>query len=207
MLSAMDDAVGTVLAKLRDAKLEKDTLVFFISDNGGPTGVTTSRNDPLRGVKSQVLEGGIRIPFMMQWKGRIPAGRVYEHPVIALDIHPTAVAAAGGTIPVDTKLDGVNLIPFVTGKNNRPPHDRLYWRFGPQFAMREGDWKLVQQRRGDPQLYNLAKDIGESDDLAAKEPGKLKELKTAYEDWNKQLMAPRWKGQGAPPLQPVDEDD
>ncbi|MEW6211032.1 MAG: sulfatase-like hydrolase/transferase, partial [Acidobacteriota bacterium] len=111
MLSAMDDAVGQVLARLRELKLEENTLIFFISDNGGPTLQTTSRNDPLRGYKGQVLEGGIRIPFLIQWKGRVPAGKVYDRPVISLDIHPTALAAAGGKITGELKLDGRNLLP------------------------------------------------------------------------------------------------
>src|SRR5262249_55030691 len=99
MLSAMDDAVGAVLKRNRDAGLENDTLIFFISDNGGPTRQTTSRNDPLNGFKGQTLEGGIRIPYIVQWKGQLPAGKVYDQPVIALDIHPTAVAAAGVKLP------------------------------------------------------------------------------------------------------------
>lgn len=115
MHACMDDAVGRVLKMLRDTKNEENTLVFFISDNGGPTPSTTSRNDPLKGYKGQVLEGGIRVPWLMQWKGHLPAGKVYENPAISLDIHPTAVAAAGGSIPADAKLDGVNLLPFLTG--------------------------------------------------------------------------------------------
>src|ERR1035437_10517143 len=113
MLSAMDDNVGRVLAKLREHGLEENTLIFFLSDNGGPTLATTSRNDPLRGYKGQVLEGGIRIPYIIQWKGHLPAGKVCDQPVISLDIHPTAVAAAGGALSPDWKLDGVNLLPFL----------------------------------------------------------------------------------------------
>src|ERR1035437_5537968 len=113
MLSAMDDNVGRVLAKLREHGLEENTLIFFLSDNGGPTLATTSRNDPLRGYKGQVLEGGIRIPYIIQWKGHLPAGTVCDQPVISLDIHPTAVAAAGGGVSPDWKLDGVNLLPFL----------------------------------------------------------------------------------------------
>jgi Arylsulfatase A and related enzymes len=103
MLSAMDDGVGRILGSLRDAKLEEDTLVFFISDNGGPTAQTTSGNGPLRGFKAQVWEGGIRVPFSMQWKGRIPAGKVFDKPVISLDIPATALAAAGEAAPTAPK--------------------------------------------------------------------------------------------------------
>ena len=191
-LSALDDAVGRVLAKLRETQLDENTLIFFVSDNGGPTPNTTSGNSPLRSYKGQVFEGGIRVPFLVQWKGHLPAGKVYQNPVIALDILPTAVAAAGGKIPPQTALDGVNLLPYLTGARKNPPHDRLFWRFGPQSAVRMGDWKLVKQGDAPPQLYNLAEDIGEANDLAARRPDKLKELQAAYDAWNAQLAQPRW---------------
>ena len=120
MLSAMDDNIGRVLETLRKHQLEERTLIFFLSDNGGPTPQTTSSNVPLRGYKGQVLEGGIREPFIIQWKGHVPAGKVDDRPVIQLDIHPTAVAAAGQTISPDWKLDGVNLLPYLTGREDRP---------------------------------------------------------------------------------------
>ncbi len=195
LLAPMDDGIGQVLSKLRQAKIEDNTLVFFVSDNGGPTRQTTSRNDPLRGQKGQALEGGIRVPFLIQWKAKLPRGRVNDHPVIALDIHPTAVAAAGGTIPASAQLDGVDLLPYATGSRTQPPHEALYWRFGPQAAVRKGDWKMVREAEDPPWLYNLARDPGESKDLAASEPGKLKELREAFEAWNKTLAEPRWRTQ------------
>ena len=196
MLSALDDAVGMVLSKLRELKLEENTLIFFVSDNGGPTRQTSSRNDPLRGFKGQVLEGGIRVPFLMQWKGRLPAGKVYEHPVIALDICPTILAAVGAEIPKD--LDGVNLLPYLTGEGKGRPHEALFWRFGRQWAVRVGDFKLVccPQEFGsdEPQLFNLAEDIGERTNLAPKMPQKVKELKAAYDEWNDKNIPPKWVG-------------
>lgn len=195
MLSAMDDGVGSVLDKLRELKLEDETLVIFISDNGGPTLSTTSGNGALRGYKGQVLEGGIRVPFMMQWKGKIAAGQTYGEPVISLDILPTALTAAGGKIAADMKLDGVDIMPSVTGKSKTAPHDRLFWRFGPQWAVRMGDWKLESDGVGEPELYDLAKDIAEGADLTAKNPEKVKELQAAYDAWNAQLIAPLWKRQ------------
>ena len=193
MLSALDDGVGNVLAKLRELKLEENTLVFFLSDNGGPTPQTTSSNLPLRGYKTQVLEGGIRIPFLVQWKGQLPAGKVYDLPVSALDLHPTAIAAAGGKLTAEAKLDGVNLLPFLTGEKKGQPHEQLFWRFGEEYAVRAGDWKLVKDR-SDAQvcLYNLAADIGEKTDLSAQRPEKAKELQTLWETWNAQLSKPRW---------------
>lgn len=190
MMMAMDDAIGAVLAKLRQHNLEDNTLIFFISDNGGPTPQTTSRNTPLRGYKAQTWEGGIRVPFLMQWKGRLPKGVVYDKPVIALDIHPTAIAAAGGSPPQG--LDGVNLLPQFLGKNAPAPHETLYWRFGAQWAIRKGDWKLTTANEG-TQLFNLAKDISESKDLSAEQPAKRKELQQDWDKWNATLAAPAWR--------------
>jgi arylsulfatase A-like enzyme len=191
MQSAMDDAVGAVLAKLRELKIEDDTLVFFLSDNGGATWLNTSRNDPLSGVKGQLNEGGIRIPFMVQWKGRLPAGRVDDRPVISLDIAATALAAAGA--PADDGLDGVNLLPYLTGQDDGLPHEALCWRYGGQRAIRMGDWKLLQRGKT-PKLYHLANDLGEKHDLSAREPGKLKELEAAYAKWNVRNIPAAWRG-------------
>jgi arylsulfatase A-like enzyme len=191
MMLAMDDAIGQVLAKVRQTGGEENTLIFFISDNGGPTPQTTSKNTPLRGYKGQVWEGGIRVPFLMQWKKRLPAGRVYDSPVIALDIFPTSVAAAGGKLP--SNLDGVDLAPFVTGANKASPHDALCWRFGAQSAIRKGDWKLARTGDGEAHLSHLASDIGESKNLAATDAAKLKEMEAAYNAWNRPMAAPKWR--------------
>lgn len=195
MCAAMDDAVGAVLTALRTHGLADNTLVAFFSDNGGPTAQTSSGNGPLRGFKGQVYEGGVRVPFMMQWPGHLPAGSVYRQPVVSLDVHATALAAAGVALPQDAPLDGVDLLPFLTGANTAPPHDRLCWRAGEQGAIRMGDWKLVRGARGGGsawELYNLAEDIGEATDRAAAGPEKVKELQAAWEAWNAQLAVPKW---------------
>ena len=223
MESALDDAVGTVLAKIRENGQEENTLIFFFSDNGGPTPSTTSGNGPLRGFKAQTWEGGIRIPFMMQWKGKIPAGKVDDRPVIQIDIHPTALAAAGVEAPSDAKFDGVNLLPYVTGEKSGAPHEALYWRFGDQIALRAGDWKLVKgagmksvnppARAGKAstegaELYNVTADIGEKTNLAEKNPGKLKELSALWDKWNAGNIDAAWgpgtRGKAAAPAQPGD---
>jgi arylsulfatase A-like enzyme len=191
MLAAMDTAVGTVLDKLRELSLEEDTLIVFISDNGGPTAQTTSGNGPLRGFKAQVWEGGIRVPFLMRWKGHLPEGLVYKQSVIQLDIAPTALAAAGAE--TDPEFDGVDLLPYLKGEKTGAPHDTLFWRFGRQRAVRAGDWKLTDMGQG-PHLFNLARDIGEKDDLAATMPGKLKELERLYATWDAHNVAPKWGG-------------
>jgi len=195
MMSAMDEAVGRVLAKIRDMGQEEDTLIIFLSDNGGPTQQTSSHNGVLRGFKATTLEGGVRVPFCMQWKGKLPAGKVYEHPIIQLDVLPTCVNAAGGKIDPAWKLDGVDLLPYLTGVNKERPHETLYWRFGAQWAIRKGDYKLVVSRIDGPEarLFNLATDVGEAKDLMASEPKKAKELKDLYDAWNAEQAAPLWQ--------------
>lgn len=186
MLSAMDDGVGRVLAKVRELRQEENTIVFFISDNGGPTQSTTSSNGPLRGFKMTTYEGGPRIPFLAQWKGRWPAGKTYDFPVLNLDVLPTVVTAAGGKIDAAWKLDGVDLTPYVTGAKTARPHETLYWRYGPQWAIRDGDMKLVVSRGGGavPELYNLALDIRESNNLAAKQPDVVRALQAKWDKWS-----------------------
>jgi arylsulfatase A-like enzyme len=195
MMSAKDDAVGRVLAKVRDIGQEENTLIFFLSDNGGPTQQTTSHNGPLRGRKATTLEGGVRVPFCAQWKGKIPAGKTYDHPVIQLDILPTAVVAASGTIDPAWKLDGVDLLPYLTGRRTGQPHETLFWRFGDQWAIRKGDWKLVASRLDgkDPRLFNLKDDLGETKDLTAERPEKVKELLADWKAWNAEQKPPLWK--------------
>jgi arylsulfatase A-like enzyme len=191
MQTALDDAVGVVLSKLAELKLEEDTLVIFHSDNGGPTRVNTSSNAPLSGFKAQVMEGGVRIPFAIQWKGRLPAGKVYDAPIIQLDLQPTALAAAGVQPEANARFDGVNLLPYLTGEKSEAPHAALFWRFGKQRAVRSGDWKLTDMGSG-AKLYNLKSDIAEQKDLAAENPAKLKELEAAYAEWDKGNVAPSW---------------
>ena len=209
MLSAMDDAIGRTMGAIREAKLDEQTLVVFFSDNGGPTmpGTTIngSRNARLRGSKRQTFEGGIRVPFIMRWSGRIPGGRVDARPIIQLDVLPTALAAAGVSLDRQSKVDGVNLLPFITGGNAGVPHEALYWRLGGMMAIRKGDWKLVKTQDGplppDPsvlsdlsgaELYNLAADIGETKNLAASNPSKARELADQWQRWNRELATPLW---------------
>ena len=201
MMSGMDDAVGQVLAKIRALKQEENTIVFFIADNGGPTASTTAQNGGLRGFKMTTFEGGPRVPFFAQWKGTLPAGKVEERPVMNLDVLPTVVAAAGGKLDSSWKLDGVDLLPYLTGKNEARPHETMYWRFGPQWAVRHGDWKLVVSRKeaagagnnlavAKPELYDLAHDVSESKDLASAEPAKVAELQKLYDAWNAEQAPP-----------------
>lgn len=192
IMSATDDAVGQVLAKVRQLGQEENTLVFFLADNGGPTPQTTSNNGPLRGFKATTWEGGVRVPFAVQWKGHIKPGQTYEKPIIQLDILPTAIVAAGGAVEPSWKLDGLDLLPYLSGTAQGTPHETLYWRFGQQWAVRHGDWKLVVGRDGgsEPLLFNLAADLGEKNNLAASEPAKASELLKLWQTWNAEQAPP-----------------
>jgi arylsulfatase B len=195
MLASLDDSVGGVLDELRQRKLEENTLIFFLSDNGGPTAELTSSNKPLRGGKGQLWEGGIRVPFAVQWKARLPAGRVYDHPVSALDILPTSLAAAGAKAP--DGLDGVDLLPYLTGVKKGEPHESLFWRFRSNIALRMGKWKLVRQaERGRQQaafqLFDLDADVGETKDLAEAQPEVLERMRRELDRLNGQMREPRW---------------
>jgi arylsulfatase A-like enzyme len=212
MMLAMDEAVGKVRQKLADAGLERNTLVIFISDNGGPTmpgtTINASRNNPLRGSKRTTLEGGIRVPFVLSWPGQVKPG-VFDSPAIQLDLTATALAVAGVEAKPEWKLEGVNLLPYLAGDKSSAPHEALYWRFGEQMAIRAGAYKLVRYdinadtRTGGrsqgvtaARLYNLRDDIGETKDLAPAFPDKVKELQSRWDAWNTANVKPLW-GAGA----------
>lgn len=187
-----DEAIGTVMTKLREMKQEENTLIFLISDNGGA--YQNAEMGGLRGHKWFVWEGGIRVSWMAAWKGHIPAGRVSDEPVIQLDVLPTALAAAGATSSIP--LDGVNLLPLLEGKTDKLAPRELYFRFGVQQAVRQGDWKLVKASKDmPPMLVNLSTDPGEKTDLSAKEPEKAKALQKLFDQWNATMQAPRWEDQ------------
>jgi arylsulfatase A-like enzyme len=218
MITAMDDGIGRTLDALREHGLEERTIVFFFSDNGGPTmqgtSINASSNAPLRGSKRQTWEGGIRVPFAIRWTGKLPAGQVVTYPIIQLDVLPTALAAANIAVQPAWQLDGVNLLPYLTGAARGTPHDALFWRLGEHMAVRRGDWKLVHSPEGPlrdvdhsvardlsrAQLFNLARDISESNDLAAQHADKVKELAALWSAWNAQLAKPLW-GIGRVPAQ------
>jgi len=187
----------------------KLALIVLFNGNGGPTAGTTingSSNAPLRGSKRQTWEGGIRVAFIIRWKGHLAEGKIDNRPIIQLDVLPTALAAAGVQTHSQWQLDGVNLLPFLTGKKSGRPHETLYWRFGEHMAIRKGDWKLVKTREGplkeanpssfndlsNAELYNLAEDIGETKNLAPTHPEKVRELAADWQRWNKKLAKPLW---------------
>jgi arylsulfatase A-like enzyme len=194
MLAALDDGVGVVLNALHTRGLGEHTLVFFLSDNGGPPQANGSRNDPLRGAKGQVYEGGIRVPFLVQWTGKLPAGKLYDEPVTCRDILPTAAELAGAKLPADRPIDGVDILPFLRGDRTGAPHDTLVWRRWEQraYAVRQGRYKLVHTVGRPAELYDLAADIAESNDLAAAHMDRVAALEQAYQSWEKPMVAPLW---------------
>ncbi len=193
LIAEADEAIGTVMTRLRDLKLEENTLIFCISDNGGAS--KEAEQMSLRGSKWFVWEGGIRVTWMAQWKGRVPGGRVVADPVIQLDVLPTALAATEAEKP-SIELDGVNLLPLLEGKADKLVPRELYFRFGVQHAVRQGDWKLVKASKDmEPMLLNLAADPGEQKDLSAENPAKKTELTALFDQWNATMQSPRWEDQ------------
>ena len=197
VMAQQDDAVGLLQTALRDGGLETNTLVFFLSDNGGTRTPDTpadtkhfngSLNTPFSGGKGTALEGGIRVPFLVQWPGHLPAGRTYDRPVSSLDVLPTALAAANLAPPAGAALDGVNLLPFLGGKDAADPHEVLFWRWRAEQAVRMGDWKLVRGREQKPwRLIDLRRDPKEEHDLAAEHPDRAKALLACFDQWAAQL--------------------
>ncbi len=194
---ALDDNVGLVLDKLDALNLTTNTLVFFINDNGGDPD-WPSDNSPLRDAKTSAYEGGIRVPYLIRWPGQIPAGQVLSNSVISLDILPTALAAAGAAAPTNHPLDGVNLLPLVTGQTNALPRDTLFWRTwgrtSGQSAARRGDWKLhINNTDQSIQLFHLNPDgTGEFNNLATNNPARLLELMASFNQWEVKTLAPLW---------------
>lgn len=191
MLSHLDDSLGQVLGQLQVSGVEDRTLVFFLSDNGGPTKELTSSNAPLRGGKGDLFEGGIRVPFIASWKGRI-APQAIATPVISLDIAATALAAAGALSASEQQLDGVNLLPLLSNASTELPVRNLFWRVGKKHALRSGDWKLIRDQVN-WQLYKLDEDLGETRDLALSQPEIVQRLSSAWQQWNAGLKEPLWK--------------
>jgi arylsulfatase A-like enzyme/beta-glucanase (GH16 family) len=199
MVSAVDDGVGKVLDKIEKLGIDQNTMVFFLSDNGGPEQDNASDNGPLREGKSSLYEGGVHVPFAMQWPGKIPAGMTYEKPVLSLDIMATAVAVANAE--VSNPLDGVNLLPYINGEIDGTPHDYLFWRkFDQQWSVVRGaEYKLLERSGKSSEIYNLQNDLGETTTLDLSDDNQYLTLKSAYENWEKQMIDPGYLGlmQGA----------
>ena len=209
MIESVDDSVGRLMAELDEAGLARDTFVVFFSDNGGHGTITSAA--PLRGSKGFLYEGGIRVPLIVRWPGRVAAGGSSSVPVIGTDFFPTLLAVAGIEPPPGKVLDGVNLLPLLEGGgegsgaeseardlfwhfpfySQAPPSMKMSWRAEPAGVIRRGDYKLIEFfEDGRLELYNLREDIGEHHNLAGQMPGKAEELRAAMVDWREETGAP-----------------
>ena len=201
MTVAMDRSIGTVLDALEAHGVADDTLVVFVNDNGGAWN-NASSNAPLRGTKGTPYEGGVRVPMLVRWPGVMPPDTRYELPVSTLDVFATSVAAAGGELLPEPALDGVDLRPFVTGETAERPHEGLFWRRRDNRAVRVLDWKLVSYDAGPVELYDLAHDPREQDDVSARHPSFVAQLEAVYAAWASGLVPPAWKSSASDPRPP-----
>jgi arylsulfatase A-like enzyme len=192
MVSAVDDGVGRVLDKLEKLDLDEDTIVVFLSDNGGSK-KNGSINLPLRNYKGSPYEGGIRVPFAIRWPGKLPAGVDYELPVSSLDIAATIVTHSGAKPAPGKPLDGVDLVPYLDGTKTDAPHRQLYWRWfdAQRFVIRDGDRKLIIQPEHKDQLYDLGNDMREKTNLASEQADDITELRKQIEQWAEPMVEPR----------------
>ena len=234
MVSALDDGVGRVLETLQAEGVFDNTIVIFLSDNGCPnyigTGCDGCSNGLLNGWKRYHHEGGHRVPFFIKWSGHLPAGLFYDKTISSLDVYPTLAAISGGSLPGDRRMDGVNLLPFLTGADPGIPHPELCWRAGGNFAVRDGKWKLIVANLTKPEelaniredeggglldhppypgvsplgqhvmLYNLAEDLGETNNVAARYPEVVAALRQKWEQWNKENVPSNARSSRACPV-------
>ncbi|UKN00658.1 sulfatase-like hydrolase/transferase [Paracrocinitomix mangrovi] len=194
MIKALDDAIGDIHNKIKNLGLEENTIIYFISDNGGASYTGATDNGPLKGGKITHFEGGINVPFMMKWKGKIPAGTKFVHPVSGMDIFTTTIKNCHVNWPENRPLDGVDLIPFILGTDKTKPHEVLYWRTDHIQAIQSEKWKLILSTRDNwMHLYDLENDISERFDLKSTQPQRLEKLQSLFEEWNKELpIKPLW---------------
>ncbi|QDT04381.1 Arylsulfatase precursor [Rubripirellula lacrimiformis] len=195
MVWAMDRAIGKVMDHLQQIDQLDNTIVWFLSDNGGATN-NASSNVPLAGHKGIKFEGGIRVPFLMHWSGRFQAGRTEDRMVSSMDILPTSFAAAGGDPKVmsdgNRPVDGVNLLPFLSGRDDGVPHRKLYWHKLWFSAMRDGPWKLIYVQDYGYALYNVADDVSETSNLAARMPERTEAMVADMNRWKQDMAQPLW---------------
>jgi len=207
MINAVDEGVGRIMKLLRDERLADNTLIMFTSDNGAPLGAHAgqvmadilpvdkpgpawdgSRNDPLTGEKGMLAEGGIRVPMIWSWPGRLPMGKTVSDPVISLDMTASALAAAG--VSDRSGLDGVDLVPYLTTRVVKPTDRGLYWRFWNQAAIRSGDWKYIVTGSGRELLFNLRRDKEERHSLLAEQRERAAAMRARLSHWADQLRPP-----------------
>lgn len=186
-IAALDEAVGRILDKLKETGLDRQTIIFFVADNGGHP-ENRSESLPLRDYKWSLYEGGIRVPFLASYPGVFPAGLEFNHPVSTLDIFATVAALTGGKPPA--RLDGVDLTPHLRAASPTAPHEALYFSLGGYGAVRQGQWKLVLPPNAKPALYDLSRDLGEKHDVAADNAALVASMTDNWKKWHAQMPAP-----------------
>jgi arylsulfatase A-like enzyme len=192
MVYRLDQNIGNIMKALHEKGLERNTLVVFISDNGGPANSISngSINAPLRGQKTTLLEGGIKVPFFLKWPAMLGCGRKFTDPVSALDICPTFIDAAGGTVSEKNHYTGISILPYLTGKTKQMPHQTMEWRYTAGVAIRDGEWKLIRLPDRLPMLYHLSEDIAEQNDVSLIYPDKTKSMLKKLGTWEMRLPHP-----------------
>ncbi len=196
MVSAVDDGVGKLIDKLKETGQINNTIIVFLSDNGGPLDDNGSNNTPLRGQKGSVFEGGIRVPFAMQWVNKIRGNSTYDKPIISLDILSTVLANIKGASKPKNPLDGVNLLPFLTNKNKNSPHDFLFWRNigAKNYAVIDKDEKKIVILKDSLFLYDLKKEINEKTNRSGQEKALVEKISKAKKSWEKGMIEPAFLG-------------
>ncbi|MDW7692943.1 sulfatase-like hydrolase/transferase [Flammeovirgaceae bacterium SG7u.111] len=194
MTHSLDREVGRFMNTLDSLQLTENTLIFFLNDNGGATISNGASNGKLNGQKGTVMEGGVRVPFIVHWPSKLKA-KEYQHPITALDILPTSLAVAKGKLPKDRVYDGVNILSYLRGGNLSRPHQTFYWRYNNCAAVREGDWKLIRMPDRPAMLFNLARDEQELIDMAIDKPELVARLYKKLFEWEKSLPYPRWRSE------------
>jgi len=188
MLLHLDNGIGKIIETLKKEGLYENTLIFFLTDNGGSKGMHAC-NAPLKGFKGSNYEGGVRVPFAVVWPEHLTAGTTSGVPVMSFDILPTALAAAGISLPTDRIIDGKNILPAAEGKPD-PIHDFLCWNSGSgEWSIRKGDWKL-HGTKDQSELINLKTDPAETTNASAERPEVVEELKDIYEKWLSEMAEP-----------------
>jgi len=194
MVDVMDRGIGEVVSALKQNDIYENTLIFFLSDNGGPMPTkkypqkgNASSNGPFRGGKGNFYDGGVHVPFIASWPVKIPSNSRYTYPVQAIDIARTAVEVAGANAHTTPAMEGVNLIPYTIGKEKGAPHEAIFWRGGKNWSVlaSDGTKHLKDMDSKIPQMFFLPKDKSESNDIIDEQPEKAKRLKEQWEHWNK----------------------
>ncbi|MGC6430276.1 MAG: sulfatase-like hydrolase/transferase [Jejuia sp.] len=192
MTLSLDRACGKIMDKLKELGLDENTIIVFSNDNGGPTDKNASINLPLSGTKSNHLEGGFRVPYLMKWPKKLKAGTVYDFPVSTFDLLPTFYMAGGGKKENLEDIDGVDLVPFVNGKVTGRPHEDMFWKKDVRAVYRHNDWKLIRFADRPAELYDLTKDLTEQNNLASEQPERLKAMFKKLFEWELTLERPLW---------------